>query len=75
MVKPPNTYRSKRLPDKKREYRAVKGKEIRCPVCESANGYVKHTSSEYVCRRCGNISQIDIPQSNGAKHGDGTKKS
>ena len=33
----------------------------RCPVCTKASGYVRMGTGEYVCKCCGEISQVNVP--------------
>lgn len=34
------------------------GEEVRCSKCNSASGYVRVITHEYVCRRCGVTSPL-----------------
>ena len=35
---------------------------MKCPECKTENGYVRFETKEWVCRKCGTISQIKITE-------------
>jgi len=40
--------------------RADNKKEIRCKKCNSTQTYIKFSTSERVCRSCGNVEKLNL---------------